>query len=551
MILGIVVLVNVISSFIHTSIDLTGDKRYTLTNPTKELLETVDEQIYIRILLDGKFPAGFKRLKSATQEILEDFRSIAPDIQYVFENPSEGSTEQINQKRSNLAQDGIIPVNLDYFDGKERVMQYIYPFAIVNYGSRKSIVNLLEEQAIGVPEELTLNNSVSLLEYKFADAIQKLMLENRPNILFTEGRGELDNSQIASLRKEISKDFNTDRIHLDSIYQLSPEIDLIIVAGPTENFDLRSQFILDQYIMNGGKIIWLIDYLNANLDSINANKFFVPEVHPIGLEELFFKYGIRIQPNLVLDLECTRIPQVTGMSGDQVQTALFPWYYHPLVAPKSNHPIVKNLDRINMYFPSTIDTLKTKTALKKEILLSSSAYSRYQITPMRLNFEILRYEPDPSKFDKGSQPLAVLLEGPLESAFQNRVSEAMLQTLDEIDASFVSSIPNSKQLFISDSDFIKNLYSTENNRITPVGYNKWEQQIFKANKDFILNSIEHMLDQNGVLNARSKEVKLRMLNIVKAKQEKTKWQLINILLPVIIVLIFGLFYHLRRKKIYT
>jgi gliding-associated putative ABC transporter substrate-binding component GldG len=551
LVVAIVIAINVLGSFVYGKLDLTDDKRFTLSNATKELVKKVDQPVLVRVLLDGEFPAGFKRLRSATRELLNEFGSISSNIEFEFENPSVGTNAQINQRRTELAKEGIVPTNLRYGDGSEVTSTYIYPYATINYGSRKHIVRLLEDQISGVDEELTLNNSISLLEYKFADGFQKLMIDEKPIILFTDGRGELSKSQTASLEKALRENYNTGRIQLDSIFQISEDADLVIVAGPTESFDLRSQFILDQYLMNGGKVIWMIDYLNANLDSINQYGFFVPETYPIGLEDLFFKYGVRIQPNLVLDLECTRIPQVIGMAGEKAQTQLFPWYYHPLVAPKSNHPIVKNLDRINFFFPSSLDTIRTSTKIEKTILLSSSDYSRFQISPMRLNFEILRYAPDPAKYDKGPQNLAILLEGPFESAFKNRVPQSMLETLDQIDASFKEISPNTKQIFVSDSDFAKNLFNTENQRISPIGFNKWEQRTFGGNEAFILNAVDYMLDDFGVLSSRSKEVKLRLLNTVKAKSEKMKWRFINLILPMLFLLLFALGYSYWRKKRYS
>lgn len=550
-VLAILVVINIIANIFHTQIDLTGDKRFTLTDATVKLLEEQDEPILIKVLLDGDFPSGFKRLSNSTEEMLQKFNNINGYIDYDFEDPLNGSVDDINARTQELAKDGVMPTDLSFREGDEMTRKLIYPWAIISYRQRRILVNLLEEENPNLSKEEILNNSVSLLEYKFVDAIQKLMLTEKPNILFTTGNGELRDEQMAALFKGLRSFYNTGRLSLDSVVQIKPELDLLVVAGPKAPISLKNQFKIDQYVMNGGKVIWLTEKMNVSLDSISRNKFYVPDLFNTELDDLFFKYGVRVQPNLVLDLECSKIPQVIGQQGGKAQTKLFNWYYHPLIASRSNHPIVKNIDRVNMFFPNTIDTIKTNGNLKKTVLLESSDYSRFQMLPMRLNFEILRYEPDASKFDKGPQPVAVLVEGEFESFFKNRVSQESLATLEKIGSTFKENSKPTKQLFVSDADFTKNIFDPSSNRHSGIGFNNWEKQLYLGNSDFILNSIEYMLDQNGVLEARSKEVKLRLLNTVKAKEERTKWQLINIVLPLVLLILFGLIFQFIRKRKYA
>ena len=551
LVLAILVVVNVLANIFHGQIDLTGDKRFTLTDATVDLLEEQEEPILVQVLLEGNFPSGFKRLSTATKEMLQKFNNINGYIDYDFTDPLEGSVEDINARTQELAKDGIMPTSLEFREGDEMTKKLIYPWAILSYGQRRILINLLEEDNPNLSKEEILNNSVSLLEYKFADAIQKLKLTEKPNVLFTSGNGELKDEQLAALNKSIQAFYNTGRLNLDSVVQIKPEVNLLIVAGAKTAINLKNQFKIDQYIMNGGKVIWLTEKLNVSLESIARNKFYVPDVYDTELDDMFFKYGVRVQPNLILDLECSKIPQVIGEQGGKPQTQLFHWYYHPLIASKSNHPVVKNLDRVNMYFPSTIDTVKTNGDLKKTILLESSNYSRFQMVPMRLNFEILRYEPDASKFDKGPQPVAVLIEGEFESFFKNRVSQESQATLEKIGSVYRDISLPTKQLFVSDADFAKNIFDVNSNRISAMGFNNWDKQIYGGNSDFMLNAIEYMLDQKGVLAARSKEVKLRLLDTVKAKEERTKWQGINLVLPLIILALFGIGFQFFRKRKYA
>lgn len=547
----IFILINAIAHRFYSHIDLTDDSRFSLTEPTKTLLKKVEDPIYVKVLLEGEFPAGFTRLQQSTRDLLRRYKSDLPQMVYEFQNPSTGTVDQINAVREELRKDGIVPTTLRYGEGDQLTNKQIYPYAIFSFGSRQIIVNLLEEQVMGVPEEVVLNNAVSLLEYKFSNAIQKLTLQDKANIVFTEGRGELEREQTARFEMQLREHYNTGRVKLDSLYQIDPGIDIIVVAKPRAPFNQKNQFVLDQYIMNGGKVIWLIDKLDVNVDSIARNNLYVPQVYDFGLEELWFKYGFRIQPNLVLDLQASTIPQVVGMAGDKPQMDLIKWPYHILSFSQSNHPIAKNLDRVNLFFPSSIDTLQTVAPINKTVLLTSSPYTRYQLAPMRLNFQILQEDFRSELFNKEPQNLAVLLEGNFESAFKNRVGGEMQDMLNQIGAPFVDKSKYTKQLVVSDGDLINNVLNFQEQTIFPLGYNKWERKTYNGNEDFALNAVEYLLDESNILTARAKEVRLRLLDKVKARSEKTKWRVINVVFPLLLLICFGFLFRFLRKRKYT
>ncbi|MEM1322451.1 MAG: gliding motility-associated ABC transporter substrate-binding protein GldG [Bacteroidota bacterium] len=549
LLIGILIAVNIIGNYMYTQVDLTEDKRFTLTQPTVELLQNLDEVVYVKILLDGNFPAGFKRLQSSVRELLGDFRSQSPYIEYGFENPSDGTVEEINARREELAKDGINPTNLRVKDVDETKELLIYPWAMMTYKGRSMAVNLLENEIMGMSSEEVLNTSISLLEYKLANAIQKLQIIRKPAIVLLRGHGELNPYETADLVEHLRPYYDIGPLNLDTAYRINPEIGVVIVARPRTAFSEREKFIIDQYVMNGGRVMWLIDNMGVGLDSLRGRKEFVPLPYDLKLEDQFFKYGFRIQPNLVLDFECTRIPLVTGQLGSGNQYDLFPWYYHPLVAPSSDHPIVKSLDRVNLRFPSTIDTIKTKSNVRKSILLSSSPRSLVKLSPAaRLNFEMARYDADPQRFNKGPQPLAVMLEGEFPSLYENRVTEGMRAGLDELGESFKALSSPTKMLVVSDGDLARNLYNNQQQTVQPLGLNPFERHVFTANKDFLINAVEYLLDDKGVIEARTKEVKLRLLDTAKAKAEGTKWQLINILLPLLFLLLFGVAFNFIRRK---
>ncbi len=551
LVLGVLIVINVLASYFYTHLDLTEDKRFTLSDSSVDMIDEVDDNIFVQVLLDGELEAGFKRLRNATGDMLREFNSLNGNIAYEFVDPSAGNLEKINRTREELKNIGLTPTRLSVMDGKETVEKYIYPYALISRGDRRTIVSLLEEQRMGVSNELILNNSVSMLEYKLTNGIFKVWNEEKPNVVFTTGNGELSEMETAFLERSLRQYYDTGRINLDSLYKIDAGADVLIVARPQEEMTQRSQFIIDQYVMNGGKVIWLVEKYFVNVDSVAQYQFYVPRPLESGLEDMFFRYGVKYKDNVVLDLECSTIPQVVGDQGGKPQIEFFNYFYHPLLQAGSSHPIVKNLDRVNVQFPSTIEQISSKANIRHTPLLQSSQYSRFQMFPMRLSFDILRYEPEPDKFDKGPQTVAMLVEGEFDSYFKNRVSENMRSTLTQIDAEFVEKSPETKQMFVSDADLIRNIFNPQTNQVSPTGYNRWEEKAYKGNLDFIVNAIDYMVDDYGLADARSKEIKLHLLNTIKASEESSFWKFINLGLPLLFLGLFAMLYFFIRKRKYA
>lgn len=549
---GIVLFINILANVFYAHFDLTEEKRFTLTQPTRELLRGLKDQVYVQILLEGEFPAGFKRLQTATREMLDDFRSESGFVDYQFDDPALGSLEDVNARRKALAEQGIAPVNLRVADQGETTQKLIYPVAIFRFGSRQVVVKLLENESGNLSPDEVINNSVSLLEYKFANAIKKILSPARPVILFTKGHGELDDLQLADFDQTLRAFYDTDRILLDSVVQIKPEdCALMVIAKPRSSFSEKDKFKIDQYVMQGGRILWLIDRMNADLDSMRVTGRFVPIDYPLNIEDMLFKYGVRIQPDLILDLECTKIRLVVGQVGNSPQFDLFPWYFHLAVRPTGTHPIVKNLDRVDLRFCSSIDTIRTKTPVKKTPVLTSSQYSRLQFSPVDLNFEVLKYQPDPAKFNKGFQNVGVLLEGTFPSNFENRVSEEMMSGMKQLGMDFKPASVPTRMLVISDGDVAANfIRNRAEKQWFPLGFNQNDNTTY-ANKDLLINAVEYLIDPDGVIEARSKEVKLRLLDNVRARDEKTLWQVLNIATPLLLLGLFAWIFNWRRKRRYA
>lgn len=549
--LGILVCANIIGYFFYGRIDMTEDKRYTLSAASRKIVRNVDDVIYIQVLLEGQFPAGFKRLRDETEIMLRQLSKINPLIQYEFDDPSAGSAEEVKQRAQLLMESGVMPVNLKIYESGEKKEKLIFPYALVNLGSKRYVVNLLENESYGATPEENLNNSVGLLEYKLVSTIQKLTITEKPIIFFTKGRGELDSMETIDLERFLDPYYTLGRLDLDDVVEIKNDIDLLIIARPTQAFDDKAKFKLDQYIMNGGKVIMMLDKLLISLDSLKDKPQFIPPENDLNLDDLLFRYGVRMTPALVMDLECSRIPLATGgVIGNKPQVELFDWYYHPLVVPAQDHPATKNLDRVNLKFPTGIDTIQTKTPIKKTVLLQSSKYTRIHVPPSPVTFEILRLDMDPSKFNKEPRIMAVLLEGEFPSLYENRVTPNMLTGLERLGIEFKSQGLPTKIAVISDGGIGRNSVNRETQQYNPVGFNIFENYRF-ANREFLLNLIEYMLDEKGILEARSREVKLRLLDVVRAQEEKTFWQSLNIGLPLILLGILAWVFQIWRKRRYA
>ncbi|MFT5833150.1 MAG: ABC-2 type transport system permease protein [Cognaticolwellia sp.] len=546
---GILILINIIGRYFFGYFDLTEDKRYSITEPTKDLVKSIEDKIFIDIYLSGNnIPANYRQLQEATTMLLDQFRSLNASIDYQFVNPNEGTTDEINQMREKLKSIGIVPKMT--MDKEALSARAIFPYAAIRYGDRVTSVSLLQNDApAAMPEEVLLENSINLLEYAFANGFKGLKNAEKPYVLFIEGHGELNGFERADFEKTLKSYYEVQRTGLDSLPYIDSKIDVVIMARPLVEIPDKHKFIIDQYIMNGGKVLFLLDRLNVSLDSLRGREAYVPYDTKLNLDNMLFKYGVRMNTTLALDLQCTKIPQVVGMEGGKPQTELFDWYYHPMVDGTEEHPIVKNIDRVNLFFPTTLDTIQTIEKIKKTILLTTSERSFIQRSPVRVSFEILKYPPEAGRFNKGKLPLAVLLEGEFSSAFKGIVAPEMLQGLQQLGRPFRDkAVLGAKMLVVADGDIAKNIVDYRNNTYQPLGYNPFVRYQF-ANKNFLLNTIDYMLDEEGITAARMKEVKLRLLDKTKIQEEKTKWQVINILIPLVFLVVFGLlFNYLRQRK---
>lgn len=549
--LGILVCINMLAARFHYGLDMTREKRFTLSPATKKMLREMKGTAVVNVYLEGKFPAGFQRLQESTRDMLRSFKEYAGDhIVYRFFDPFAGKDE--NEKANlyqQFAEKGIEPVNLSVRGANDYTQQIILPYAVVSYSGKEIPVKLLDTH-LGMSDKEQLNNSESLLEYKLADAVHKLMMPEHPTLAYMMGNGEPLGPTTYDALSTLSKQYRVDTFDLKTNYFIPSVYNAIIVNKPIEAFDDKDKFKIDQYVMHGGHVLWFLDMLNTPLDSLRTSQQFITTDYGLNLDDLLFKYGVRVNPNLIEDLQCNQIPVTVGQSADgQPQMELNNWYYLPVFSPTSHHPIVNNMDMVMGMFVNSIDTI-ANPEIKKTILLASSNYSRVTPSPVRVTFAMMRYKPRNELFNKPFQPVAVLLEGKFQSAYQNRIAGSFLKVLsDSLKRPFKASADaDGSMIVVSDGDMILNQYSQARG---PMEMGYWDFPATRyANKSFLLNCVEYLTDPNGVLEARSKDLRLRLLDAGRVTRERLTWQFVNVGLPIILVLVFASCYLFFRKRRY-
>lgn len=548
---AILVCVNMLAVRFHFGLDLTREKRFTLTQPTKNLLRNMKDVAVIDIYLKGKFPAGFQRLAESTRERLQSFRDIAgKKIVFRFIDPMEGKSEDEKEGIYNqLSERGVLPMRLQVQGEEEGYSEKIvFPYALVQYNDRMMPVRLLENNQGMSPWE-NLNYSESLLEYKFANAINKLKYPTKPEIAYLVGNGETLGIHSYDLLSTLSGPYTVDTFDLVSNIYIPRTYKAIIINKPTQAFDDKEKFKIDQYIMNGGRVLWALDQLNTPMDSLQHSEEMIAMDYGLNLDDQLFKYGVRVNSDLIEDLQCLPLPVTVGVTGGKPDIQYRNWIYFPVFTAESHHPIVKNMDAVAGMFVNSIDTI-ANPEVTKTILLNSSKYSRRAASPVRVSLSMLKYPLKPEMFQKPNQAVAVLMEGKFKSVFQNRLHPNFLRILhDSLKQDFKSSVDSATSMIvISDGDMLENDFTQAEGPLE-MGYWKYSRDRF-ANKTFILNCLEYLTDHSGLIEARSKDVRLRLLDSGRIKKEKTTWRVLNIGLPVLLVLIFASAYLFFRKRRY-
>jgi ABC-2 type transport system permease protein len=550
---ALIVIANLVATKYHFRIDLTQEKRYTLSAPTKNLLRTLPGKVSITIFLEGEMPAGLKKLSKSAKELLEEFKEYGKsNLQFELKKPAEGLDDTSRKLFiDSLYKLGLKPTNIKATakEGAEE-QRMVFPGALLTFKDRVAGVDFLEGQSFtkGIN---SLNNAEALLEYKFANAIQKIIADSVPAVGYLTGNGEpLTYNVYDLIERTLKPNYGFAVVNLDSYPLIPLNFNSIVIVKPTRPFSEKQKLKIDQYIMYGGKVIWLIDNLYAEMDSLMRRQSdFVAFDRGLNLEDQLFKYGVRINQDLLQDMQCDKIPLVVGNLGNQPQMELRPFPYFPLLSSYSDHPIAKNLDNILSIFPNSIDTVESH-GVKKTILLASSENSRTLNTPAVVSFNSIKTEEDLKTFNKSHVPVAVLLEGKFNSIFTNRLSRSLADTLSNLyrQPFLPVSETSNKMIVIANADIVTNVVTKNKGPLT-MGFNQFTEYQY-ANKDFFLNCMEYLVNPSGVLETRSKDFTLRLLDPKKVENERSFWQFINVVLPIFVIILAGFFYQLIRRKKY-
>lgn len=536
---------------LYGALDLTEDGLYTLTDNTVRQLKSIEDPIFIRVLLAGDMPQEYQLLRDQVEELMLEFEDLAPNLEWEFADPlGEGNTQEIQQRQRELQETfGFTPVTvLAQQSAAQRSASYVYPYAIVYYGERTRPVFFLTGRLPGVSETRRLNQAENLLEYNFSRAITSITKNDKPLVGFTVGNGELPGPNFVDIYRTLAEDYEPSPVYLDSFATIPQDIEVLVIAKPTEAFTDFEAFKLDQYVMNGGKILFALDAVAMDYDSLQGRNEYYPQPRELGLDDLLFKYGVRLGPVLGLDLISTQITLVTGQdaNGPKLQNVPFP--YHVKAVPVADHPIVKNLDPVDLRFPTVIEPVNDDPDVERTVLLQSSDRARRKRLPAPIDLDASKYSVDVERFNEAGLPFAYLLEGSFSSLYANRLSRENERALRRQGLAFRGKSVPTRMIVISDGDVLANSVQANSNSYRPLGYNRWDKMIY-ANKPFILNAIEYLIDPDGVVAARGKDVKLRLLDREEALASTTKWRVVNVVLPLLLLGLFGLVFNgLRRRR---
>ena len=546
-ILGLIA-INIIASFLYFRIDLTSEKRYSLSPATKNILKNLDDYVYFQVFLDGNLSPSYKRLQKTIIETLDEFKAYNKRlIKYDLIDPAKGKDEAtLRNYLKELEYRGLVP-SIDYEISETGTSEnVVWPCAIVTYKGRELPINFIYSNIPG-SKELLINDAIENTEYKLIDGIHRITLKEKSKIAFIKGHGELDALEINDLALALQDYYIVNQITINHQLKALDEFKAIIIAAPDSTFDEMDKFIIDQYIMKGGRVLWLIDGALADMDSLQSKPDILAIPNDINLDDMLFNYGVRVNKDLVMDYHSAQIPVKTGQVGNQPQFSLFNWYFFPTVANIKGHPIVRNINDIKFEFASSIDTI-AKPGIRKTILLSSSNYSRLLNTPSIISLNFLRIKADRTFFNRSNIPMAVLLEGSFTSLYKDRIPDTIAK---DPDIRFTEISKPNKMIIVGDGDVAKNQVAFRQGKYVPypLGYDRYTG-IMYGNREFLLNCVNYLLDEADIISIRNRDINIRLLDKRKVEINLAVIRTINIVLPILLVRVAGVIIYFFRKRTY-
>ncbi len=539
--LAVVWLIFQLAGQFRVRLDMTEENRFSLSEQTKNLLSRLDEDVYVEVYLAGELPSNFQRFQKSIRETLEEFSINAnTNINFKFIDPSIAKSAQARNKYyQDLIERGLQPTNLNYSQNGQSSQKWVFPGLILSYKGSEISLNLLKGNRTTSPDEM-INQSIEGLEYELASGIIQLSELRRKRVGLIIGHQEPDTAQLAGFTNLVLSKYDLYKLNLKEKTTPITGYDLLVLAKPVTGFTNMEKYLLDQYVMKGGKLLMFLDALRVNMDSASGDGT-VAIPYKTNLTDLLFKYGVRINQDYVADLNCGDFPIVAGNIGNQPQIRMLPWPYFPIITNYGDHPVVKNLDAVMIRFASTIDTVKA-VGIRKTPLMMTSAHTKVLGTPVQVSFNDLKSDLLPDKFQSGPQAVGYLLEGAFTSLYKNKFPPKGMDKNEMIEDGILSKIA-----VIADGDLIRNELSLEDGKPLALGVEPYSQARY-ANEDLIMNLIDYLMDDEGIIQSRTKEIKIRPLDKVRIKEERLKWQIVNLVVPILLLLAFGLVKTLVRKK---
>ncbi|MGQ1783996.1 gliding motility-associated ABC transporter substrate-binding protein GldG [Saccharicrinis sp. GN24d3] len=543
-----IVVVNMLAGSWFFRMDLTSEKRYSLSENTKDLLVDLEEAIFVKVYLEGDLNVGFSKLSKATYELMNEFRVYGgSNIEFRFIDPAEGTKKEKELVQKEMQELGLSPVPVyEQAEDGRNTTSYFYPYAVVYYNDMQLPLNLLENIK-GFSGAENLNKSIESLEFKFTDAIRRVTMDEKPRVAFIEGHGELDDYDVMDITDHLSQYYQVDRGVIGNDPSILDPYKAIIIAKPQSKFSESDKFVIDQYMMNGGRVMWLVDAVNVTLDSLRKARETIGMMADLNIEDQLFKYGVRINPVLIQDIQSAMIPMSVS-TGGQPRIVPAPWLYSPLLIPQPDHAISRNMNVVQGEFVSSIDTVNSQLHIKRTVLLRTSRYSKADQVPVFVSLAFVNEKPDQRTFTQSFMPVSVVQEGVFTSVFENRMAPGNISPQPvEIKT---QSVPT-KMIVVADGDLIRNKvrFKNTNPKILPLGYDELTKQNF-GNKDFILNAIHYLCDDAGWMDLRARSYTLRLLDKSKIADQSFFWKMINVLLPLFLVLALGFVVSFYRKYKY-
>lgn len=547
-VLIIVIAVNVTGKYVFHRFDFTADKRFTLNDKTKKVLRNTQKPVLVTVFLNGELPSAFKRLQTSVKDLLSDYKAYSnAELKVVFVDPLEGlSVADQDTVINNLYQHGIEATNLSVKTESGLTQKLVYPMAMIESDGRELPIKLFQNLDASGNYEDNINRSIENLEYVFTSGIKKVVTGNNPRIGFTEANGEPSDLELYDAIHTLSSSYEVGRVNLNTIDKAGlDKLKMMVIIKPQQAFTEAEKYKINYFVMNGGRVLWSIDQVSAELDSLRGKGSQMVFNKNLNLDDMLFMYGARINYNVIADKNSAEIPVSTGVVGGQSQIQLVPWIYYPILLPDTAASLVKNLDGIKAEFPSTVDTIGVK-GVKKTFVLTTSSFNKVFNVPKLFSLQMVAEQPDPKAFQNPLQSAGVLLEGEFPSVFAGRPLPA------QIGSPYTNAAVSkeSKMVVIGDGDIFKNQVIAKDNSPLQLGFDRYTQRTY-GNKALLLNIADYFTDDDNLIELRNKEVKIRLLDKAKIKLEKTKWQMVNVVFPLLLLIFFAIFQHYYRKYKYA